>query len=150
AIDRGTYEALYAISGFGEPAAAAVAQDSRFLYVASRSDGVVAKVAIPSFQIVKLIAIGQEPIDMQMSSDGKLLFVLCQGLAGGKRGGSQLVIVDLITDRPTWIHNDIGRAPISLALDPAVSRMVITYAEPQTRPQANVRIFHIDRNDDQF
>lgn len=150
AIDRGTYEALYAISGFGEPAAATVAQDSRFLYVASRSDGVVAKVAIPSFQIVKLIAVGQEPIDMQMSSDGQLLFVLCQGLASGKRGGAQLVVVDVSTDRPTWIHNDIGRAPVSLAIDPAVSRMVITYAEPQTRPQANVRIFHLDRNGDQF
>lgn len=150
AIDRGTYEALYAISGFGVPAAATVAQDSRFLYVTSRSDGVVAKVAIPSFQIVKLIAVGQEPTDLQMSSDGKLLFVLCQGLAGGKRGGAQLVVVDLNTDRPTWIHNDIGRAPLSLALDPAVSRLVITYAEPQTRPQANVRIFHIESNGDQF
>lgn len=150
AIDCGTHEALYAIGGFSEPAAAAVSADSKFLYVAARTDGVVAKVAIPSFQVVKLIAVGPEPVDLQLSSDGRFLYVACQGLERGKRGGSQIVIVDIVTDKLTWIANDIGRSPQSLSLNANASRLVVTYAEPQLRPQANVRVFHIEQVNGEF
>ncbi len=145
AIDRGTYEALYSIGGFSEPVAAVVTPDSKFLYIAARLDGVVAKVAIPSFQVVKLISVGPEPIDLQLSADGRLLFVACMGLDGGRRGGSQLVLIDLLTDRPTWIANDIGKAPQSVTLNSESSRLVMTYAESQKQPQANLRIFHVEQ-----
>ena len=150
AIDCATKEPLYLVGGFTQPSAIVTTPDSRFFYVASYTDGLVIKVSIPSFQVAKTIAVGPEPVDLALSADGKLLFVACQGLDNGKRGGSQVSVINTETDKLFWIFTDIGVGPQSIAVTPDLSRLVLTYREPQTRPQANVRVFQLSRSGDNF
>lgn len=150
AIDCGTKEALYSVGGFTQPSAVITTVDSRHFYVASYTDGLVAKVAIPSFQVVKTIDVGPEPVDLTMSADGKLLFVACQGLDNGRRGGSQIAVIDAEADKLFWIFNDVGRGPQSISVSPDLTRMVLTYREAQARPQSNIRVYHLARTGDQM
>ncbi len=150
AIDAVAKEILYSIGGFVAPGAVVVAPDSRSLYVTSRLEGQVIKIAIPSFQVAKTIAVGPEPADLAFAADGRLLFAACQGLDGGRRGGSQLAIIDVATDKLVWIENDIGRAPASLEVSGYLGRLVMTYAFPQIRPQANIRVFNYSQTDRGF
>ncbi len=150
AIDCATKEPLYSVGGFSQPSAIVTTPDSRFFYVSLFNDGTVAKVAVPSFQLVKTIDVGPEPADLAMSADGKLIFVACQGLDSGKRGGSQVSVIDTDSDKLSWIFNDIGRGPQSISISPDLTRLVMTYREPQARPQVNVRIYHLAQSGDQF
>ncbi len=150
AIDCATKEPLYSVGGFTQPSSIVTTPDSRFFYVASYTDGLVIKVSIPSFEVAKTIAVGPEPVDLALSGDGRLLFVACQGLDNGKRGGSQVCVINTETDKLSWIFNDIGVGPQSIAVAANVSKLVLTYREPQTRPQANVRVFQIGRSGEDF
>ncbi len=150
AIDCQTKEPLYSVGGFAQPSAIVTTPDSRFFYVSLFNDGTVAKVAVPSFQLVKTIAVGPEPADLAISSDGKFVFAACQGLDNGKRGGSQVSVIDTDSDKLSWIFNDVGRGPQSISISPDLTRLVLTYREAQVRPQVNVRIYHIARTGDQF
>lgn len=150
AVDCSTKEPLYSVGGFASPSAIVTTPDSKFFYVALFNDGTVAKVSVPSFQLVKTIDVGPEPVDLAISANGKLIFAACQGLDNGKRGGSQVSVIDTDSDKLTWIFNDVGRGPQSISVSPDLTRLVLSYREAQARPQINVRVYHITRSGDQF
>jgi DNA-binding beta-propeller fold protein YncE len=147
-IDRAAYSVAYSINDVVDPVAVAVSRDSKAFYSASVSENTVTKVEIPSFKVAKRIYAGREPVGLMLSPDGQYLFVVCRGLDSGKRGGSQIAIIDTRTDELFWILDNVGKAPASLALSPDLSRMVVTYATPFAKASENIKAFKLQVSSD--
>ena len=147
-IDRSTYSVAYPITEVVDPSAVAIRSDSRAFYCASTSQGTVTRLEIPSFKPSKTIHIGFSPVDLKMSSDGNYLFAVCQGLDRGKRGGSQVVVIDTKSDEIFWVLDNVGKAPSSIAVSPDNSRIVLTFAIPSTNPSENIKTFKLQMNQD--
>lgn len=142
-IDRAVFSVAYSLPEVVGPTSVVVSRDSKAIYCASPTRNTVSKIDIPSFKVVKAIYSGLEPIDLALSSDGQYLFVACRGLDGGRRGGSQIAVIDTKTDDIFWILDNIGKSPASLALSPDSSRMVVTYGVTSAKDTENVRTFKL-------
>jgi DNA-binding beta-propeller fold protein YncE len=146
-IDRVTSNVALTVTEIADPAAVAVTPDSKALYCASPSTGTVTKIEIPSFKPVQSLSVGFEPSGLILSPDGKLLFVVCRGLDSGKRGGSQITVVDTRNFKPFWVL-DVGRGCLSAALSPDMALMAVTYSSVVGGVSENVRLFKLRVDDD--
>jgi len=146
-IDRATSSVALTITEITDPTAIVVTPDSKALYCVSPSSGTLTKIEIASFKPVHSLSVGFEPTDLTLSPDGKFLFVVCRGLDSGRRGGSQIVVIDTRVDRPFWVL-DVGRGCLSAAFSPDMVSMVVTYGSAAEGLSDNVRLFKLRVDDD--
>jgi DNA-binding beta-propeller fold protein YncE/tetratricopeptide (TPR) repeat protein len=146
-IDRATYSVAITLPEVIDPAAVAVSSNSQWLYWVSPSRGTLTKLEIPGFKIAANLFVGFEPSALTITHDGRFVFVVCRGLNEGKRGGSQITVVDTRTDMPLWVLN-VGTGCSSVAISPDMGRMAITYDLAYDGSTNNVRLFNLHADDD--
>ncbi len=146
-IDRASSNVVSTLSQIVGPTAGAVTSDSKTLYCASAQQGTVTKIDIASFKTVTTIAVGFGPSALTLTPDNGRLFVVCRGLGGGKRGGSQITVVDTRTDKPFWVLN-LGQGCSSIAFTPDGLKMAVTFDQISLGSAENVRVFNLFVSDD--
>ncbi len=146
-IDRATYSVAFSIPEVVDPAALAVSSNSQSLYCVSPSHGTLTRIEIPSFKIKAGSFVGFEPSGVTITPDSRFLFVVCRGLDEGKRGGSQITVVDTHTDTPFWVL-DVGKGCSSVAISSDMGRMAVTYDLAYEGATNNVRLFQLLANND--
>lgn len=126
-IDCAGYTPTQQIGAIVDPVAVVVTPDSRSLYYLSGSGGIVGKLDIPGFNKTKSVAVGLDPVDLALTGDGRFLFIACRGLDVGRRGGSQISVIDTESDQLYWIFSMSAGAPTSLALSPDSKTLYVTF-----------------------
>ncbi len=146
-IDRAAYSIAFSIPEVYDPTAVAISGDSRLLYTVSQSQGMLTKIEIPSFTVQTTRFVGFGPAGLTMTPDGRFLFIVCRGLDEGRRGGSEITVVNTRTDMPFWVLN-VGRGCSSVAISPDGSRLAVTYGLAPEGVTDNVRFFRLLADDD--
>ncbi|MCX6833041.1 MAG: hypothetical protein NT028_13105, partial [candidate division Zixibacteria bacterium] len=146
-IDRATYTVAFSVPEVVDPAAIAVSINSQSLYCVSPSRGILTKIEIPSFKLTRAFSVGFEPSALTLTQDGRFLFVVCRGLSEGRRGGSQITVIDTRTDMPFWVL-DVGKGCSSVAISPDMGRMAVTYDLAYEGASDNVRLFNLRADND--
>jgi DNA-binding beta-propeller fold protein YncE len=146
-IDRATYSVAFSVPEAVDPTAVTVSTNSQSLYCVSSSGGTLTRIEIPSFKAATTLFVGFGPSALTLTQDGRFVFVVCRGLNEGKRGGSQITVVDTRTDAPLWVL-DVGKGCSSVAVSPDMGRMAVTYDLAYEGVTDNVRLFDLYADDD--
>lgn len=146
-IDCATYTVVLSLPEAVDPTAIAISSDARSLYCVSAVRGTLTRFDLSSFKSVATISVGFGPSALTLSPDGRFVFVVCRGLGEGKRGGSQITVVDTRTDMPLWVLN-VGKGCSSVAISPDMGRMAITYDLAYDGSMNNVQLFNLHADDD--